>query len=193
MNIAGKPEIIDIFFLILFLRITYIAISRGLLREICKIVGLLGAVFFAFHFYSNLAGILKTKISFINPTYLDFVSFFLIFIVIKVVFSLLNLIISLFLPKEEISGRKRVVLLGMGVFRSLFLFSTIFFLLQLSSFKPNYFKNSLSYNLSKNISAKFYLMAGKIINKFNNNFKINEEIEKHLQKEEPSKKESIKT
>lgn len=192
MDIIGKPEIIDIFFLILFLRITYIAISRGLLREICKIVGLICAAFFAFHFYFDLAKIIRAKINFINPAYLYSVSFFLIFIVIKTIFSLLNLIIGLFLPKGEISGRKRVGLLGMGIFRSLFLFGAIFYFLNLTSFNPNYFKNSLSYNLSKNISPGFYLVAGKIARKFNNNFKINEKVKKYLEKKEPSKKGPIK-
>ncbi len=191
MDIIGKPEIIDIFFLIFFLRITYIAISRGFLREFCKILGLLSAAFFAFHFYFDLAEIIRIKINFINPAYLYSISFFLIFIVIKIIFSLINLIINLFLPKGEISGKKRIGLLGMGIFRSLFLFSTIFFFLSISSFNPSYFENSLSYNLSKKISPGFYLITAKIVKKFNNNFTINEEVDKQIKGDQRNYKDSV--
>ncbi len=182
MSIAGKPEIIDVFFLILFLRIIYIAASRGVLRETCKIIGLLCAAFFAFHFYPNLSEVVGAKVRFIKPDYLYFVSFFFIFIAVKIAFSLLNLTISLFLPKGEVSNRKRMVLLGAGVFRSFLLFSTIFFSLNLFSFNPSYIKNSLSYNLSKKIAPKLYLISAKIFKKFNQDFEINKKVEGYLER-----------
>jgi membrane protein required for colicin V production len=192
MGIIGRPEIIDIFFLILFLRIVYVAASKGVLKEACKLIGLIVAAFFAFHFYPNSAEIIRTKISFINSNYLYSVSFFLIFIVIRIIFSLLNLIISLFLPKAEISAKKRLVLLAVGVFRGLLLFSTIFFLFNLASFKPDYVKNSLLYNFSKRIAPKFYLITAKIFKEFNKTLTINEEVEDYLKQKQPSRQGSIR-
>ncbi|MCF7887380.1 MAG: CvpA family protein [Candidatus Omnitrophica bacterium] len=190
MDIAGRPGIIDIFFLILFLRIVYVAASRGALREACKLIGLISASLFAFHFYPNLAEIIRAEISFINSNYLYSVSFFLIFIAIKIIFSLLNLIISLFLPKAEISAKERMVLLAVGAFRGFFLFSTIFFLLSLSSFKPDYVKNSLFYNFSKRIAPSFYLISAKIFKGFN--LTVNEKIEDYLNQKRPSEHGSIR-
>ncbi|MCF7893732.1 MAG: CvpA family protein [Candidatus Omnitrophica bacterium] len=192
MDIAGRPEIIDILFLILFLRIIYVAASRGVLREFCKVAGLISATFFAFHFYSNLTELIKAKISFINPNYLYFVSFFVIFIVVRIVFSLLNLIISLFLSKEEVLAKKRIALLLVGAFRGFLLFSTIFFLLNLASFNPNYIKNSISYNLSKKVAPSFYLISAKIFRGFNKGFKINEEVKDYLKKDKQTKQGSIR-
>jgi uncharacterized membrane protein required for colicin V production len=192
MNIVGRPQIIDIFFLILFLRIVYVAASRGFLKEACKLIGLIAASLFAFHFYPNLADIIRAKISFINSNYLYSVSFFLIFIAVRIVFSLLNLIISLFLPKAEISAKKRIVLFAAGVFRGFLLFSTIFFLLNLASFKPDYVKNSLSYNFTKRIAPSFYLMSAKIFKEFNKTFIINEKVEDYLNQKKPSRQGSIR-
>ncbi|MFO8052974.1 MAG: CvpA family protein [Candidatus Omnitrophota bacterium] len=192
MDIAGRPEIIDIFFLILFLRIVYVAASRGVLREACKLIGLISASLFAFHFYPNLAEIVRNKISFINPNYLYSVSFFLIFIVIRIIFSLLNLIISLFLPRAEISAKKRTVLLAAGTFRGLLLFSTIFFFLNLVSFNPDYLKNSFSYSLSKRIAPSFYLISAKLFKGLDRTFTINEKAEDYLNQKRPSGQGSIK-
>ncbi|MCF7869858.1 MAG: CvpA family protein [Candidatus Omnitrophica bacterium] len=192
MDIAGRLEIIDIFFLIIFLRIVYVAASRGVLKEVCKLIGLISAFLFAFHFYPNLAEIVRTKISFINSNYLYSVSFFLIFIIIRIIFSLLNLIISLFLPKAEISAKKRAALLAAGAFRGLLLFSTIFFLFNLASFRPDYVKNSLSYNFSKQIAPKFYLISAKIFKGFNKTFTVNEKVGDYLKQKQPSRQGSIR-
>ncbi|MCF7871240.1 MAG: CvpA family protein [Candidatus Omnitrophica bacterium] len=192
MDIAGKPGIIDIFFLILFLRVVYIAASRGALREACRVTGMISAAFFAFHFYPSLADLVQAKVSFINPNYLYAVSFFLIFAVIGLVFSLLNLIISLFLPKAESSAKKRIVLLAAGIFRGFFLLSTIFFFLNLVSFNPGYIKSSLSYNLSKKFAPQLYLISAKIISEFNKGFKINQKVENYLKENKSSKQGSIR-
>jgi uncharacterized membrane protein required for colicin V production len=192
MNIVGKPGIIDIFFLILFLRVVYVAVSRGALREASRVVGLISAAFFAFHYYPNLADLVQAKVSFINPDYLYAVSFFLIFATIGIVFSLLNLIISLFLPKAESSVKKRIGLLITGAFRGFFLLSTIFFFLNLVSFNPGYIKNSLSYNLSKKIAPKLYLISAKVVNGFNRGFKINQKVKNYLKENKSSKQGSIR-
>ncbi len=188
MGIAGRPEVIDIFFLVILLRIIYIAASRGFLREFCKLAGLFCASFLAFGFYPYLSEIVRTRVSFINPNFLHFIAFFLIFVVVRLTFSLVILIIGLFLPKPEASAKDKVLLLGLGSFRAVFFLSVIFFSLSLLSFNPRYIRDSLTYNLFKKVAPSVYLFSAGIVRRLNEDFEVNTRVEGYLREDKPVKK-----
>jgi len=181
MSIAGRLEIIDIFFLVLLLRVSYIAVSRGLFREICKITGLLCAVFFAFQFYPHLSEAIRAKTRFINPGYLYPVVFLLIFAGVVAAFFFLNLFLGLFLPKGDISVKRKLILLGLGGFRAVFFLSVLIFLFHLASFNPKHIQNGLSYRLAKKVAPVFYLaVAGPAEKIIDRDFKLNNKVEDYL-------------
>ena len=132
---SGKQALIDLFFLILCLRVTYISATRGILRESFKIGGLLVGALFALHYYFSLGDYISKKILFLGKDYPYLVSFLLILLSIGVVFSLSRSIVTLLFKnkKEEISAEERWVSVFMGGFRAVFLSSIVIFLLHQSS------------------------------------------------------------
>ncbi len=191
MDIAGKFGIVDIFFLVIWLRIVYIATSRGLLRELCKAAGLFCAVFFTFHFYPHLSEVAINRFSFINLNYLYPAAFLLIFAGVGLVFWVVNLLISLFLGQGEISAKKKLFLLGLGSVRAIVLVSFIFFFFNLISFRPGYVKNSLVYNLSRKVSPVLYLSSVEAVKYFNRDFRLNRQVEDYLKQGKPVNRQSL--
>lgn len=184
MGIFGIPGLIDLFFLIILLRITYIAASRGFLREFCKIAGLFCASFLAFSFYLPLSEAIGARISFVDSKYLYPSAFIAIFIATGIVFSLINLILGLLLPRGESSIKKKIVLIGAGLFRAVFLFSVLFFIFNLFSFYPEPIGKSLSYNLTRRVAPALYLFSAQNASRFNQDIEINKEVEIYLKEDQ---------
>ena len=179
MEIPARAEFIDLIFLILCLRIIYISVSRGIVQESFKLIGLLVASFFAFHYYSLLGDAIQNKISFLNREYLYFTSFLLILLGVRTVFNLLRLIVTLLFKIGHASPTERWLGLFLGGVRAVFLSSIIIFLLVLSPLNPKYFSNSLSYAFFKNIAPKIYLLSYNLYSKFNSSSVSNEEVERY--------------
>lgn len=185
MDIAVRLRIVDLFFLIVLLRMGYIAASRGWFFEISKVFGLLSASFLAFNFYPGLAESIAAEVKFIRPGWFYPFAFFFVFVAVSLVFSLLNLIVGLFLPKKEIPAKKKLVLLLVGFFRAVFFASTLFFFSHLTVFSPGYKENSLSYSLSKKTAPGFYLFSSGLIKRFRKDFQVNDKVRDYLKQDEP--------
>lgn len=181
MEIIKRLGAIDLVFIIIFLRITYAAVSRGFIVELFKIVGLLVGGILAFHFYPPLARDLVSKIPFLNESYLSSITFISIFIVVAIIFSLLGKIIKAFSKKREVPLAEKVVSMFAGWFRCAFLFSVIIFFLYLSPLQSMHFKNSFSYPWFKNVAPKIYLLSIKIGQQLNKNMMLNEEVENYYE------------
>jgi len=182
MEIAAKANVIDFLFLILGLRIVYIAVSRGFIRESFKITGLLLGSFFAFQYYSFFSNNINLQIPFLNREYLYFLSFLTIFLGIGMAFSLLRLMITvLFKKKETSSSRSKWGLVLMGGFRAVFLSSIIIFLLSLSPLNPTYYQKSISCSIFKNVAAKIYLASFRIYKKFNSKSISNNKVKEYCE------------
>jgi len=159
MEILARVNLIDTFCLILYLRIIYIAISRGVLSESCKLAGVLAGIIFAFQYYSYWADTFANKIPFIQPGNIYFLSFLTIPLGITVIFVFLRIIITFILKgckKDSVSSAERWTAFFLGLARASFLSSAIMFLLYLSPLTPQKLSQTFSYKVLKNLSPKVY-------------------------------------
>ena len=192
MEIFGSQTFIDLFFLILCLRVVYISISRGIVSESFKLTGLLLGAFFAFHYYSSLADKISNKVHFLSKEYFLFFSFLLIFLGIRLIFAVVRLIGTFFFKKEDLPLKKRWLLFFLGAFRASFIGSIILFSLYLSPLDSKRFCHSISYSIFKNIVPKIYIMAFNVYSKTNFKILINKEVVKYYEAEKPLSRNSKK-
>lgn len=190
MELVARGSFIDLLFLILSLRIIYMAMVRGYLCEVFKLTSLITASFFAFHYYSPLGDSIVGKISFLNKQYVYFLAFLGIFTTTTSVFSLLRLIV-LFLAKREKSEEPKLkvkwILFFSGVFRAAYLSSVIIFIIYLSTFASENLQRSLSYAALRKVAPKIYLESLKLTggNSKNKDRKsINKEVEEYYEAKE---------
>lgn len=184
MAILGDHPFIDLAFLILCLRVIYISISRGIIREGFKLAGIVLGSLFAFHYYSSLADKLNDTISFLNQEYLRLFSFLLVLLAIRLIFTFTGLITGFFFKRDEICLKERALLFFLGAFRVFLIGSIIFFALHLSPLDSKYFCHSISYRIVKNIGPKIYLSTFGIYNKFQPKVSVNKEVKKYYEAED---------
>lgn len=159
MEISGEEVFIDLFFLILCLRVIYSAVTRGIIQESFKIVGLLAGAFLAFQYYTFLGDKIEGKLAFLNEEYLGFFSFLLIFLGTVMIFSLIRLIVSFLAVKGEVPFTERWLLLVLGVFRAAFLSSVIVFLIYLFPFGSKHFSHPVPSVIFRKIAPQVYLWS----------------------------------
>ena len=181
MEITARAALIDLFFLILCLRIIYISVSKGALQEIFKIVGLVLSSLLAFHFYSFLGNSISNKVTIIGKDYLYFISFLIIFLGIGAIINLIRLILALLFKREEVPRPERWLGLFIGGFRAAYLSSIILFLLYLSPLGLHYFSDTLAYKIFKPVAPKIYLLSFKVYNKLYTEAEVNKEVEEYYE------------
>jgi len=159
MEVTFKADFIDLFFLILCLRVVYISVSRGLVSENFKVAGIFFSSFFAFQYFASLGDVLQNRVLFLNTEYLYLASFILIFFVTNAVFSLARLIATFLYKKRESTVSENWLLFFIGVFRAAFLSSVIIFALRLSPLDSKYFSNSISSNIFGGIAPNIYFVS----------------------------------
>jgi len=177
MEIFERVRFIDLFFLILCLRIIYISILKGLVCEGFKVAGLLVGSLLAFQYYPFLTGkITNLRILSLNTNYISFICFLAILLGVGIVFSLLRLVVTILLKDREISVAERRLLFFIGGFRAAFLASVIIFLLHLSPLNSQYFSKGMSHGAFKKIAPKIYLGVFRIYSKFDSRTTLNSEV-----------------
>ncbi len=94
-NILAQLKWFDIFLIILFLRICYIAMNTGVAIEAFKLAGTMCAVYLSFHYYTNLAdfAIHRLALEAIPLDFMNFIAFvflasagYLIFVGFRLIF-----------------------------------------------------------------------------------------------------------
>lgn len=181
MEISGSQAFIDLFFLILLLRIICIAVLKGVLRESFKVAGLLVGSLIAFQHYSIFADKVTQKILFLNKGSLYFLSFLLILLAIQAVFIFLRVIVCCIHKKEEISLPERRLAFFIGAARAIFTSSIVIFMMYLSPLNVRYFNKSISYNIFKNIAPKAYLMSFGVYTNINKGVILNKEVKEYYE------------
>jgi uncharacterized membrane protein required for colicin V production len=181
MEITAPAALIDLFFLILCLKIIHTAVSKGILQESFRLVGVFVGALFAFHFYSLLGNGIVSKVSFLNKQFVYLISFLVIFITIRVIFRLLRLIITLLFKLGELSIGERWMAFLLGAIRAAFLSSVIIFLFYLSPLNSKYYTKNISYKVFKNIAPKTYLISFDVYKKFNPKSECNKEVEEYYE------------
>ena len=136
-DIARQFNWLDITFIILLIRICYIAQDKGALVEIFKVSGVLCGILLAFENFNFLGAFIREKFSF-SPELLNalcFVALLIFGYFIFVVFR--DLILRFVKRKEKLTSLDRIIALMLGAFRASVIFSLLLLALLLSG-KENF-------------------------------------------------------
>ncbi|TAM36028.1 CvpA family protein [bacterium] len=125
---------LDIFILILTLRICYIALKTGLPVELFKLAGILSAIFVSLHYYVFLSGSMRKNIDLGLAPFkiVDFLIFIFLAIAGYLLFMLLRCIFYRFIKLEAVASLSKWGGLVLGAFRCFFMAGLICFTLLVS-------------------------------------------------------------
>lgn len=180
MEQSAVAAFVDVIFVIICLRIIYIAAARGVFCEAIKLVGLLIGSFFAFQYYSLLGSTVGQSISFLDKRQFHLVTFLVILLGIRAVFSLLGLIARLLFKRQDISTSERWIAAVVGGVRAILIFSIVIFIFQLTSFNPENFSNSIACNLFRNAAPRTYIIAHSAFTTIFPKFFVNKKVEDYV-------------
>lgn len=169
---------VDIFILILIIRITYIGIKRGLVTELFKILGTILSIFLSMHYYPKLGNFIHER-SPLPLGFADFISFLALVIMGHLFFLMLRTTFLLLVRIEPQNILNKWGGLILGILRGLLAVSLFISILCLSTIK--YFeksaKRSFSSNYLSKIAPKTYeFLFDNLFIKFSPKERLNEEI-----------------
>lgn len=174
-------KFIDIFFIILWLKIAHTAVSGGLLREFIENIGVVISSLFAFHYYPYLKEVLFEKFTFINEPYKFFLSFAAIFFLGIFIFFWVRRIFAALFESKEFPRWQRWLSFLLGNFRFLLLSSLIIFSLSGFSFYNKNIKESLSFKAVYKIAPFVYLSLGRYLETKKVITHINKEVKNYYE------------
>jgi hypothetical protein len=181
MQVSGRFGLIDFFLLLLFLRIIYSAISRGIISEGVKTIGLIIGVILAFHVYPVLSIATGEKYLFLGKQQLNTLAFLAILISVGIVFSLLRKIFVLLFQAKELSALEKWISLFVGVFRFSLSASVLFFIIYIASATPNYIERSFSYQKLRGIAPRMYLVSCALARRVIGTIGVNKEVQRYYE------------
>jgi len=125
---------LDIFILILILRICYIALKTGLPVELFKLAGTLSAIFLSLYYYNFLPGSTRENINLglAQLKFADFLIFLSLAIIGYLFLVLLRSIFYRFIKLEAVASLSKWGGLVLGAFRGFFMAGFICFILLVS-------------------------------------------------------------
>jgi uncharacterized membrane protein required for colicin V production len=144
LNILKQINWVDIFVLILGVRICYIAVKSGFPVELFKLIGTITAIYLSLHYYILLSGYIKGWLSMgdrLPQEFLQFIVFLVLACVGYYAFMVLRSIFYRFLKMEAVSTLNKWGSLILGVARTALLASLIMFMFVISS--VSYFNSSV--------------------------------------------------
>ena len=181
LNILEEFNWVDLFFVILLIRICYVASKYGFSVELFKFLGTLSGVYLSLHYYLIFSDYLVKRIGLKNVSieYLTFSSFVALAILGYLIFVLLRKVFSRFIHMEAVSGLEKWGSLILGIARSFLLISLIIFIFLIAP--GGYFRNSVnnscsSRRLFKIAPATYTCLWNNIMSKFRTQEKFNEAI-----------------
>ncbi len=181
MELTGLPNFLDILFLIICLRVVYVAAARGMIAEGLKGGGLLAGSLLAFHYYTFIGDRFTAQGRFIRPEYFDFISFFFILVAAGLIFALTRLIVMVLFKRDEIPATERWLALFAGGARAIILSSVLIFLLHLSPLEPRLYNQSFSWKFAHRVAPKVYLESFKLYRHFVPTSQVNKEVQKYYE------------
>lgn len=150
----GRINWIDILFIIVLIRTTYIGFRKGLGLEIFKFLGMIAALILSFHYFERV-GRYITNHSFLPESISNFFAFTTLIIIVIFGFKLIGLLVRSFMkiefaqPMEKAGG----ALLGMG--RGVVIGSIMLFVLV--NLPSDYLRASIN---EKSLSGPILLRVG---------------------------------
>jgi len=172
---------VDIFVVILLLRIGYIALKSGLTIELFKLLGIILATYLSLHYYISWAGFMQGlgAMKKIPLEFLSFVSFLTLAVLGYLVFVVLRSLFYRFIKMEAVPNLNKWGGFILGIARGILLVSLIMFILAISPI--GYFKNSVNGSyLGKRIikfsPTTYSLIWNNLASKFMAKEKFNEAV-----------------
>lgn len=181
LTILRQFNWVDIFCVILLVRISYVALKNGLPAEIFRLLGALLAVYLSLHYYINFSDYIVGQTSARNSLaqFLPFLSFVTLAILGNSIFLLLGRIFSRLIHMEAVSNLNRWGSLILGIFRSLLLISLIMFMFVVAplAYTRESVKNSYSgRHLLKVAPVTYSWLWNSIMSKFRTKEKFNDAV-----------------
>jgi uncharacterized membrane protein required for colicin V production len=181
-DILRQINWVDVFVVILILRVGYVAWKTGLPVEFFKLLGTITAIYLPCHYYTKLADFFRANLFAGKAAleFLDFPVFLLLAILGYLVFKLLRSVFSRFIKAEAVANLNNWGGLILGAVRGILLTGLIIFMLVLSNL--SYLKNSvndsyLGNRLLKVVPATYSWLWNSITSKFMPGEKFNEAIQ----------------
>ncbi len=180
-NILKQCNWVDVFFVILLIRICYVAIKNGFSVELFKLLGTLSAVYLSLHYYIIFPDYIVGRIGAKNIPleYLTFFSFIALAILGYLIFMLLSRVFSRFIQLEAVPNLNKWGSLILSIIRSFLLVSLIIFIFVIAP--TGYFRNSVNNSYSgkrlfKIAPTTYTWVWNSIMSKFRTQEKFNETI-----------------
>lgn len=181
LNILKQFNWVDIFFVILLIRICYVAIKNGFSVELFKLLGTLSAIYLSLHYYIIFSDYIVGRIGekFIPLEYLTFLSSIALAILGYLIFMLLRKVFSRFIQMEAVPNLNKWGSLILSMMRSFLCVSLLIFILVIAP--GGYFRNSLNNSYSgkrlfKIAPTTYTWLWNSIMSKFRTQEKFNETI-----------------
>jgi membrane protein required for colicin V production len=118
---------VDVFFVTLLIRTSYVGFRDGFLPEFFRLLGLVGAFLFSFNNYTLLSEFLSTHTQWIGARP-DVISFLFIFLAVIFIFKILAITFGSLLDKEKISSANKATGCAFGLSRGFLLIGLIYVL-----------------------------------------------------------------
>jgi membrane protein required for colicin V production len=117
----------DIFIIIVVGYSLIRGLFRGLVKEVSSIIGVLGGFYAAYSYYPILAKLLSGLIT--NPSYLNILSFLIIFCTVLIVISILGVVIKYLMNVAFLGWVDRACGFGFGLVKGLLIVAVLFIIL----------------------------------------------------------------
>lgn len=142
-GILSRINWIDVFVVMLFIRISYVALKTGFPIELFKLLGAFLSVYLAMHYYTSLSSSLAQKLNLktLSAEVLNFAAFIFLAVLGYLVFMFLRVIFCRFIKMDAVPGLNRWGALLLGMARGFLLASLILYIFVISPLA--YFGDSL--------------------------------------------------
>ena len=117
----------DIFIIIVLGYSLIRGLFRGLVKEASSIIGVLGGFYGAYSYYPSVAKLLSGLI--INTSYLNILSFLIIFCIVLITISILGVVIKYLLNVAFLGWVDRICGVGFGLVKGLLIVTVLFIIL----------------------------------------------------------------
>lgn len=134
---------VDIFAVILFIRLCFIATKYGFAVEFFKLLGILASLFVSLHYYTAISDFVRARVQTqkMPLQFLDFLFFMILAILAYLLFVLVRSAFYRFIKLEAVSYLNKWGALILGILRSFLTLSLIMYMFVISS--TGYLKSSV--------------------------------------------------
>lgn len=147
-NFLKELNWVDIFVVILLIRMCYISVKSGFVTELFKLFGTVCAIYLACHYYIRVSNSINSHIALMETelAVLNFLAFFVLAFLSYLVIAIFRMTFLILMRTEAVTLLNRWGALMLGIVRCALLTSLLFFAITISGI--SYFNASLSNSFS---------------------------------------------